>query len=89
MTESSYSWYKINPFSSSADEKYDEQKDIDLQMLCHNISDLMFMAFKMPNTGLTLALRVPVSHQGIVESIKSFGVKHCKDQLALMVHVAV
>jgi len=78
MTEHSYSWYKINPFSSSVAEKYDEQKDIDLQMLCHNISDVLFVVFKLPKTGLTLCLRVPTSYRSMVESITSFGFEYCE-----------
>ena len=72
----SYSWFKISPFPSSVGEKYDEQKDNDLHMLCHNIPDVLFMVFKLPVTGLTMWIRIPTSYRSIIESIKSFGVEY-------------
>ena len=77
-----YSWYKINPFPSSAGEKYDEKKDQDLLMLCRNIPDFLFAVFRLPFSGTTLCLRVPKSHERMVESIPSFGSNHCEFPIA-------
>ncbi len=79
-----YSWFKINPFSSSVDEKYDEKKDDDLLMLCRNIPDIMFVIFKTPSAGTTLFLRVPTTHQRMVESIVSFGADLCEKHIILV-----
>ena len=77
-----YSWYKINPFSSSVGEKYDVKKDQDLLMLCRNIPDVLFTVFRLPFSGTTLCLRIPKPHERMVESITSFGHNYCEFPIA-------
>ena len=73
-----YIWYKLQPYAAAVGERYDNTKDEDLLMLCRNISDVLFMVFKLQTSGMTIAIRVPKMNQSMIESIKSFGVVQCE-----------
>ena len=73
-----YIWYKLQPYAVAVGERYDNTKDEDLLMLCRNISDILFMVFKLQTSGMTIAIRVPKMNQSMIESIKSFGVVQCE-----------
>ena len=73
-----YIWYKLQPYPAAVGERYDNTKDEDLLMLCRNISDVLFMVFKLQTSGMTIAIRVPKMNQSMIESIKSFGVVQCE-----------
>lgn len=70
-----YSFYEINPFAASVDEKYDDKKDLDLLMLCRDIPDVVFLVFNLPQTGISMYLRVPEESKGKVDAIESFGTR--------------
>ena len=73
-----YIWYKLQPYATAVGEKYDDTKDEDLLMLCRNISDILFIVFKLQTSGMTIAIRIPKMNQSMMESINSFGVIQCE-----------